>query len=729
MRMWMKGTGAMLLMLWAAPGAEAAEAGLVGLADIRSGSLLLRTDEPGRYVRAPLVSSDYDIDISGPVVRATVTQRFRNPSEGWVEGRYAFPLPDEAAVDALKMRIGDRFIEGEIREREQARRDYEQAREEGRKAALVEQQRPNLFTNDVANIGPGEVVVIEIAWLQTLAPADGAFELRPPLVVAPRYNPKPVVHAVDFGPDGWAVSDPVPDRDAIESPIADPRKEPEGAIRNPVTIGIDLEAGFPLGEVLSRHHGVALTRQDADSARIELDGAVPADRDFVLSWTPDVGASPHAALFRERVGDRDYFLAMLTPPAPEAVTDRPPRDIVFVQDVSGSMDGESIRQARAGLELALRRLSPADRFNIVFFNDRMWRYSPVMVPATPGNIEKTAQAVRAMQADGGTEMLPALEAALADPRPGDDTRLRQVIFLTDGAVGNEVQMLESISGGLGRSRLFTVGIGSAPNGYFMSRAAELGRGSTVNVDDLSQVAEQMARLFARIENPVLTDLDADLPPGAKGLSPEPLPDLYAGDPVVFAFHTPSSETGTVTLSAGRRGGEVEWRMDLAEATARPGITKLWARKHIRKLEAFAASAIGREDGGKALETEILRTALDHHLVSRMTSLVAIDVTPARPGGEALHSAEVPLNLPAGWNPAQFLDPPAPSGPQLRKAALPDAELARLSTAAAPASAGPAVPQGALNWRGKVLAGLLLLFGAAAATGLLLSRRRRSGAAA
>jgi Ca-activated chloride channel family protein len=719
-----QGMRAALLAVVAAPAlAQTPGGGLVALNDVASGSLLLRTDEPGRYVRAPLVSSSFDIDVSGPVVRATVTQRFRNVSDKWVDGRYAFPLPDESAVDSLKMRIGDRFIEGVVKEREQARRDYEQARAEGRKAALVEQQRPNLFTNDVANIGPGDVVVVEIAWLQTLAPTDGAFELRLPLVVAPRYNPKPVVHAVDFGPGGWAISDPVPDRDAIESPLADPREQPEGTIHNPVIISVDLQAGFPLGAVESRHHDVTVARDGGEAATVKLDGAVPADRDFVLRWTPDVGASPHAALFRESAGGRDYYLALLTPPEPAAVTDAPARDVIFVQDVSGSMDGESIRQAREGLAQALRRLEAEDRFNIVFFNDRMWRYAPDMVPATPGNIAKTLSAVETMRADGGTEMLPALEEALADATPGETDRLRQVIFLTDGAVGNEAQMLQAITAGLGRSRLFTVGIGSAPNSYFMTRAAELGRGSVVYVDDLTAVAGQMAALFAKIENPVLTDLRATLPGGAGDLSPDPLPDLYAGDPVVFAFHTPEGEAGAVTLTAGRGANAFEWRIDLAQAAPRAGIAKLWARKHIRKLEALASSQVGWEMGREKLDAAILQTALDHHLVSRLTSLVAVDVTPSRPDGVESTAIEVPLNLPAGWNPERFLDAPAPA-PQLRKAALPQAELARLSTAAAPPPSGAPVPRGSLDWRARVLAGLLLLLMAIA--GWRLHRRWPGG---
>lgn len=686
------------------------QSGLVTLDQIGTGNLLLKTDIPGKYVRAPLVSSHFDVLVTGPIVRATLSQRFRNPSDAWVEGRYAFPLPDEAAVDVLKMRIGERFIEGQIRERQQAREVYEQARTEGRKAALIEQHRPNLFTNDVANIGPDEVVVVQISWLQTLEPEQGAFELRLPLVVAPRYDPRPMVHPVDFGPNGWAMNDPVPDRDTITSPLVDPRKQEKGTIHNPVTIKINLDAGFPLDLVESRHHAINLKRPADTTAEILLDGAVAADRDFVMRWTAAIDGIPHAALFRETVGDKDYYLAMLTPPEPKNAGPSQPRQVIFVQDVSGSMDGESIGQAREGLRLALHRLKPADSFNIILFNDQYAMFADRPVPASEANIKRALEAVANLEAGGGTEMLPALKAALADQWTADG-QLRQIIFLTDGAVGNEAQMLVEISKHLGRSRLFTVGIGSAPNSYFMTRSAELGRGTTVYVDDLTRVAEQMDGLFAKLENPVLTDVAATLPDGSGDISPDPLPDLYAGDPVVFAFHAPKGTAGEVVLSANRGDNGYGWRMDLNHAAARNGVAKLWARKNIRALETLSHSEIGWEMGQERLDAQILKVALTHQLVSRLTSLVAVDKTPSSPDDAPFGSAKVPLNLPDGWNADVFMDAEtpafAPAQPLLKKASLPPAQLARLK--AAPAAAkGAATPRGSLNWKIQLFMGLLLM---------------------
>lgn len=680
----------------------------VRLDDVGTGTLLLRTDRSGAYIRAPMVSSHFDLKISGSVVRATLSQRFRNPADSWVEGRYAFPLPDEAAVDGLRMRIGDRFIEGAIRERQQARADYERARAEGRKASLVEQHRPNLFTNDVANIGPGETVVVQISWLQTLSPQDGAFELRLPLVVAPRYNPDPVVQQVDYGPNGWTLTDPVPDRQAIESPLHDPRGADEGAVHNPVTMDIDLMAGFPLARVESRHHEIAAISADGETRRFTLSGPVPADRDFVLTWAPALNGEPATALFRERVGDRDYYVALLTPPEAGEVTARAARDIIFVQDVSGSMSGESIRQAREGLSLALRRLRPEDRFNLIVFNTGYAAFSQRPVPASPAMVGRALDFVSRLEAEGGTEMLPALQAALDRGAGDDDGRLRQIVFLTDGAVGNEAVLLTEIDRRLGSSRLFTVGIGSAPNAYFMTRAAELGRGSSVTVDDLTRVADQMDRLFAKLETPVLTDLDVTLPGGAEGLSPSPMPDLYAGDPIVLAFHLPAGAGGMMALSAAQPDGVFQRRIALDTAVARPGIAKLWARKRVRALEGLALSAIGQAMGRSAIDAQILETALAHGIVSRLTALVAVDARPARSKGAPLGSVEVPLNLPAGWNPEIFLDRPQPQGVRQQRASL-SPDMARHLIVATAAESGAAPPRGSLNWVPMAQAGGLALF--------------------
>lgn len=691
---------------------------MMRLGDVESGTLLFRSENHGQYTSALTLSTDIKIDVTGPILRATVTQKFRNDSDEWVEGVYAFPLPTDSAVDGLKLRIGDRFIEGQVKEREAARKTYERAKAEGRKASLIEQQRPNLFTNEVANIGPGEIIIAQIAFQQALTPKDGAYRLRMPLVVAPRYNPQPVVQMVNFGEGGWAINDPVPDREKIESPILDPR-ETEG-IQNPVTLKVSLDAGFPLAKISSPHHPVKIER-DEQTATVTLDGPAPANRDFELIWKAKPLIEPTAALFKEDIGGEEYLLAFVTPPEIADITKKPqPREVIFVLDVSGSMAGTSIRQARDALEMAVERLRPEDRFNVITFSNDFEMFHRAPVHATPGAVKSAVRRIRRLEADGGTNMGPALSVALQD-NAADRSALRQIIFLTDGAVGNETFLFTLIDKALGRSRLFTVGIGSAPNSYFMSRAAEMGRGAQVTISDLSQVHEQMTALFAKIETPAMTNLSAAFPDGVEAeFWPNPLPDVYAGEPVALTIKSPAT-SGILTLSGDR--GDEQWSVDLplAKAGTRAGIGKLWARSKIRATEGQRNKAGASQAQREQADETILQTALTHGLVSRRTSLVAVDVEVSRPKGVELASVDVPLNLPAGWDPELFFDE------QDRKRKTPDVRDASYD---APASAQTAanrvrqfapIPQGSLNWERSMLIGvILMLFGSLT---LLIARRR------
>ncbi len=282
------------------------------------------------------------------------------------------------------MVVGDRVVVGEIKERQQARIIYEQARASGQKAALTEQERPNIFTNSVANIGPGETVLVQIEYQEPVQQSGNEFSLRVPMVVGPRYNPAPLVQSVDLRADGggWGVTttDPVPDRDRISPPVSDPA---EHAPVNPTAITVRLQAGFPLGEVKSHHHQVKIESPDSTTRIITLaEGPVPADRDFELTWKPAAEKAPSVGLFREHVGDADYLLAFVTPPSVEQAQQKPlPREVIFVIDNSGSMGGTSIVQAKASLIYALGRLQPNDRFNVIRFDHTMDVLFPNSVPA------------------------------------------------------------------------------------------------------------------------------------------------------------------------------------------------------------------------------------------------------------------------------------------------------------------------------------------------------------
>jgi len=703
--------------------------------DMHAGSLLLKSTEDGRYVEAPRLGTDVDLTVSGPTARARITQVFKNPTDGWVEAVYVYPLPEGGAVDTLKMVIGDRVVVGDIKEKREARQTYEQAKAAGQKATLLEQERPNLFTNSVANIGPGETVLVQIEYQEPVHQSGEVFSLRVPLVVAPRYKPQPLVQTVDFGRGGWGrTADPVPDRDRISPPVLDPRVN---APVNPVSITVRLQAGFPLGEIKSHHHAAKIEATGDDARVIRLaDGPVPADRDFELTWRPAAVATPSVGLFREHVGGADYLLAFVTPPALRQAEDKRPREIIFVIDNSGSMGGTSIVQAKASLIFGLTRLTPADHFNVIRFDHTMDVLFSDAVPADAEHVAKAKAFVTALTAEGGTEMVPPMRAALTDPRASDAATLRQVVFLTDGAIGNEQQLLDTIAAMRGRSRVFMVGIGSAPNSFLMTRAAEIGRGTFTHIGSVEQVEERMRALFEKLESPAVTNLVATFSDAQADITPALLPDLYRGEPVVVAAKV-ASLAGKLEING--RIGDRPWTvtLPLQNAAEGHGLAKLWAR---RKIDDAEVARTVRRLKSEEADSVILALALDHHLVTRLTSLVAVDKTPSRPEGARLSRADLPLNLPAGWDFDKVFGEQAPqptTHPVDTRRADADPLRTQFSAAAFRAVAKSALPQPAASaaskgvplpttatdaelrlWLGLLLIGASLLV-------MMIGRRRRN----
>ncbi len=623
----------------------------------RTGELLVIMDD-GQSHPSPLVSEKVNMQVSGITARVAVEQHFVNSDENWVEAVYVFPLPDESSVDHLKLRVGERTLEGRIMEKEEARKTHEKAKVEGRKSSLLVQNRANIFTTRVANIGPGEEVVVEIEYQQTVRFADGVFSLRFPMVVGPRYIPgqplatpaiatavsetkESIEQPVRMSSTGWAAdTDQVPDASEITPPV-----DLEGKTNIPVELAIDLAAGIPLARLESLYHGITSEKMAEGHYSIHLTGEVKADRDFVLEWQPEKTEDAKAALFAETLDGGQYLLLMLMPP--QQVAESPvPREMIFILDISGSMAGSSIIQAKAAVSLALEKLRLSDHFNIIVFNNSARALFSEAKPAEEQYLRQAGDYIGRIQADGGTEMKPALLLALDGSHRHE--RLRQVIFLTDGAVGNEDELLQLINHRLGDSRLFTVGIGSAPNSYFMSRAAAMGRGTFAYIGKGTEVTEKMTRLFAKLEHPVISDLQLR-PVGSdqeiEGY-PSPLPDLYLGEPLVAAVKS-DWENVTLRLTGLRLGQPWETLIDTSTYGRREGIGALWARKKIRfQMESLALGA----DPAKVRE-EVLKIAMEHHLVSKYTSLVAVDNVVSRPAEASEKEVAVKTQLPQGWKAA------------------------------------------------------------------------------
>jgi Ca-activated chloride channel family protein len=581
-------------------------------------------DAQGEWQPGLAMDTDIALTVVGLLAEVRVTQRYQNDSPNWQEGRYLLPLPPEAAVGSLRIRVGERLIEGEVQEKQQAQRTYQQATASGQRAALVEQDRPNLFRTAVSNIAPGETIEIEIGYWQQVDFRDGAFSLTLPLTLTPRYRGggSPL-----DAPTGDA---PLP---AVAAMISQQTLEPT------VSLAGWLDAGLPLIEVASPTHALEVSR-DGDAHRIRLTNFVEAsDRDFVLSWRPAPSASPQRALFTEEIDGETFALLMILPPdQPVAAV---PRELILVIDHSGSMHGTSMQQAIAALDSALAKLRAEDRFNVIRFNGGNEALFETSVPAVPMQVLQARQWVQALTATGGTELSGALRRAFSSPPvPG---YLRQVVLATDAAIGNEQQLLAQIEAERGEARLFPVGIGSAPNQHFIRRAAESGRGSFALIRSVAEVEVGMGQLLAKIDRPLMQDITVDWPVAAEGY-PEALPDLYAGEPLQLVAKV-DALAGAMQVSGLTRHAKWQDSLPLAlgKQNRQAGIGRLWAAAKLRELQA----ALRGGGDAKAIREASIEVALRHGLASDYTSLVAVERKPVRPADALLASTAIANATPAG----------------------------------------------------------------------------------
>lgn len=628
--------------------------------------------------QAPALATEVSMSISGWSNRVSVTQSFTNDSQEWIHGRYLFPLPNEAAVDSMQLRIGERIIEGVIQPKEEAKRTFEQAKAQGKRASLLSQERPNLFTTQVANLAPGETLKVSFSYQQVLDYRNGQFSLRFPMTHTPRYLPQSMLQGFKGVEEAARLLSPVIEAAGLEKMFTGADGESSepigtqaqsGVQENRLSLDIILDAGFPLLSLESPYHAISQQTLSDGRIRVQLQqDNTKADSDFVLQWQADPGVKPAAALFSQQgqthipapslaqaegqAARDEYSLLMLMPPQSKEVAKPLPRELILVIDTSGSMGGDAIVQAKQALLYALSSLKPEDSFNVVEFNSAVQTMAANSLPATAHNIGRAQQFIRALEANGGTEMAKALELALNNDfaaqnkvgTQGEIKALRQVIFMTDGAVGNEQALFELIKDRLGDNRLFTVGIGSAPNSHFMQRAAELGRGSFTYIGKMQEVEQKVVALLEKISAPRITDVSLRYPDGTvPDYWPAQIPDLYQGEPVLVSLKQRSNAHKAVIVS-GLIDGQF-WQQELAlNAKAEPkGLDLIWARKQIAALELAKDAA-----NSERIERQVTALSLKYHLVSPYTSLVAVDVTPVNPDAAATREGQVASHAPKGW---------------------------------------------------------------------------------
>jgi Ca-activated chloride channel family protein len=582
-----------------------------------SGQGLFFPGKDGRPVPAPVLGATVEVKVTGIIARTRVTQIFTNPSQEWLEGVYVFPLPADGAVDTLRMKVGERTIQGLIQEKEEARRTYQAACAQGVKAGLVEQQRPDVFTTKVANVGPGETVEVAIELQQVVQWDRDRFRLRFPMVVDPGEKA-----AGGGGPP------PPPVRRRGAPPI------------NPFAFHADLNPGFPLAKVESPSHAVTVVKGKNFQYAVDLkQGVEPADSDLILEWAPAVGREPRAVFYSEEVDGERYDLLMVMPPdAPEAAASRLPRETILIIDTSGSMQGESIEQARRALLLALDKLQPTDRFNVIRFSSDATSAFPESVPASAGALLEARRFIVGLNADGGTNMLPALQIAFRKPAPAG--LVPQVIFATDGQIQDQEAAVHFLNTNLGGRRLFPVAIGQAPNAALLRELAALGGGSFTQIADYRHVAPAMSTLFARLDAPMLQRIEVQWGDPSAEAWPARIPDLYLGEPLVLTAR--SSDGGGPVSVSGARGGST-WRDSFPTAAKLKGagIDKLWARRKIQGL----TDSLQQGGDAAAVRQAVVDLGLRHHLVTDYTSLVAVDEQPTAPANARPVTRIVPVNPP------------------------------------------------------------------------------------
>jgi len=636
----------------------------VSLDDVQAGELLQKTDKG--LVPLPVERTDVELRVTGPMIHGRVTQRFANPGDDAIEALYAFPLPEGAAVQHMEMRIGERRIVSRIRERAEARKEYERARAEGRRAALVEQQRPNLFTNSVANIQPGETVEVVLEYVDEARQADGEYSLAFPLTFTPRFHPPG--EGAESCPDGCddtvgsggGVSGSGSSTPAAGGPFVHARRAsaPRAQIKVALQSDVDLE------RIESSSHAVGTRRSGSTWQVTPVDGSVPADRDFTLRWLPTLEEQPQASLYVERKADGRYGLLTLMPPAADAAAAGMSTETMFVIDVSGSMEGPSIRQAREALVAALDRLRPGDRFNVLEFNDGNALMAPEMqLVQGPDSVADARRWARRLSAGGGTMILPALKRALAEMASQPESRRAQrIVFLTDGAVGNEDQIFAALGAQLGRARLHTIGIGAAPNRYLMRKMARFGRGLCAFAAEGDSADNAVAAFFERIDRPVMTDLALSWEGiRAEDIYPRRLPDLHAGEPLVLSFRLRGepSDGAAVKLSGRLPGGVRALSLPVpAGSRSSSGVAARWARARVANLMDTLHEGASEDD----VRPKVVRVGKSFHLVTRYTSLVAVeervagsgDPRPVQLANADPASADDDASLPAGGTDAPLL---------------------------------------------------------------------------
>ena len=666
--------------------------------EITQGALRVEIDE--QIIECPLKHTDVKANISGFIARVTVTQTFHNPYDEKIEAVYVFPLPHTAAIDDMTMTVGDRRIVGLIKRRAEAQALYQAAIQQGKTASLLEQERPNIFTQSVGNIQPNDEVRIEISYVDVLDYDMGTYEFHFPMVVGPRYIPGtptskmpelpnelqgkvgelevPLDAPLDGAdPSGTGVApdtDRVPDASRITPPVL----KPGYRTAHDISLAVSLDAGVPIQDIQIVNHTAAVERAGASGATAVLS---PADsipnKDFVMKYAV-VGEKPEMAVLAHSKGpEQGYFMLMIQPKLDAELVEAPPREIVFLVDVSGSMRGEPTQKVKETMHHFLRLTKPTDTVQVITFSNRADKLFEKSVSATQANIEHALNFTQQMRGGGGTEMLNAIKLVLNEPV--DRERVRIVVMLTDGYIGNEAEIIAEIDRRAGdQIRFSAIGIGTSPNRYLIDGVAKHGGGLADVIELNTDPGPLVAQIAERIHRAQLAKIQIDW----NGLSihetyPRRIPELWAGRPVLMFGRYGAGGSQNIELSGSAEGKPLKYKLHVTLPDTQPThdvLSKVWARKKIEDVSAQLHAI----DAPEIIE-EITNIALTHRLMTQYTSFVAVDendMQPINQEAKAPRQVVVPVPLPESTDYQGFYNQRAMvAGSSLKRVARSNAPVA------------------------------------------------------
>ena len=622
-----------------------------------------KSQSPCSAMRATFpVDIKANIEINGLVAYAEIKQTFINPYNIALAGKYQFPLPENSAVKQLMIKMGDVEIIGEIMEKKAAKALYQKAKKQGRKASLVEQHRPNLFTNKIANIPAQSTVIVTLKFIMPVSFSQGKFNLRLPLALTDRYQPQSTSYSFEQSSghssgylSGYSSEQSLNDttHDSTSDSISVSTNElPEpfkisttgsstthvrSVARSQSSINIVLNSGIPITSIVSDSHKIQSRKLNSEQNSklsseqnayfITLDKTqVISDKTFDLTWQLIASNQAQISSFTQEISGEFYTLLTFFPPE-TAVAQVIARDIIFIIDTSGSMQAGSMEQAKASLQLALLQLNNKDSFNIIAFDNDTELLFPITHMASTDNISKGQQFIDGLSADGGTEMYRPLSNALMMKKDKAQSAkaIRQIVFITDGAVANEIELMQLLNTAQGDFRLYTVGIGAAPNGYFMKKAAQFGRGSYVFIQNKNEVQRKMSHFMTKISQPALTNialtLDNQIHQHVE-VYPKKIPDLYFGEPLQITLKSQFPIT-SVQLTAETVSTPFYQQLIIDDRQPSKGISSLWAR---RKIEDLVDSLIVGANKDQ-VKSQVIATSLNHQIISPYTSFIAVEKLP------------------------------------------------------------------------------------------------------